>query len=68
MDKLHKSANAYVKYLNKRSELDDKEKAMPVGVLGSIMVGHGDDFESDSDFGRCLSCMITRAYCKELPS
>ncbi|KAF2755887.1 BAR-domain-containing protein [Pseudovirgaria hyperparasitica] len=57
MDKMHKSVNAYVKYLNKRSELDDKEKAMPVGAFGSIMVSHSDDFEPDSEFGNCLKTL-----------
>lgn len=45
----------YVKTLSQRSEGDDKEKVMPVGYLGTVMVNHGEDFESDSEFGRCLS-------------
>jgi hypothetical protein len=44
----------YVKSLSKRSEVEDREKALPVGYLGSTMVSHGEDFEPDSNFGNCL--------------
>jgi hypothetical protein len=45
---------AYVKALSKRNEGGDREKILPVGHLGSTMVNHGEDFESDSEFGQCL--------------
>lgn len=47
----------YVKSLSKRADADDREKNLPVGYLGSTMISHGEDFEPDSDFGICLSCM-----------
>lgn len=54
MDRLQKSMTTYVKSLSKRSEGDDREKALPVGHLGSTMVFHGEDYEPDSVFGSCL--------------
>jgi hypothetical protein len=44
----------YVKSLSKRTEVEDKEKILPVGYLGQVMAAHGEDFEPDSEFGNCL--------------
>lgn len=60
MDKMQRSMAMYVKSLSKRAEGDDKEKQLPGGHLGSSMVTHGEDFEPDSEFGNCLSCMFPR--------
>ncbi|EON66596.1 hypothetical protein W97_05842 [Coniosporium apollinis CBS 100218] len=57
MEKLHKSMNMYIKSLSKRSEVEDREKTLPVAYLGSTMISHGEDFEPDSEFGMCLSAM-----------
>ena len=54
MQKLYKSMTLYIKAISKRNEADDKEKSLPVGYLGNVMINHGEDFEHDSDFGRCL--------------
>jgi BAR domain len=51
-----KAMSAYVKTLSKREEVEDKEKVMPVAYMGTTMVNHGEDFENDSEFGRCLIC------------
>ncbi len=50
----HKAMSSYVKAIGKRQEGDDKEKVMPVSYLGTHLVNHGEDFENDSEFGRCL--------------
>lgn len=49
--------NMYIKSLSKRSEVEDREKTLPVAYLGSTMISHGEDFEPDSEFGMCLSAM-----------
>jgi hypothetical protein len=49
---------AYVKSISKRSEGDDKEKTLPIAHLGSSMVSHGEDFDAQSDYGRCLSSTL----------
>jgi hypothetical protein len=54
MERLHKSMTGYTKSLSKRNEGDDKEKTLPVSYLGSTMIGHGEEFEGDSEFGNCL--------------
>jgi hypothetical protein len=55
MDRLQKSMNAYVKWISRRGEVfEDKEKGLPVSYLGRTMISHGEDFESDSEFGNCL--------------
>jgi len=54
IEKLQKSTTAYVKSLSKRSEIEDKEKILPVAYLGQTMIHHGEDFEPDSEFGNCL--------------
>lgn len=56
MDRLHKSMSLYVKAVGKKSE-GDGDKMLPVGYLGSTMVGHGQDFAHDSEFGNCLLSM-----------
>lgn len=57
MEKLHKSMTIYVKSLSKRNEDESKEKILPVGYLGQVMITHGEDFEPDSEFGNCLIAM-----------
>lgn len=54
MDKLHKSMNQYVKSISKRSETEEKDKNLPIGYLGKVMVTHGEDFEDSSEFGQSL--------------
>ena len=56
MEKLHASAQTYIKSLSKRREGDDKEKMIPVDIVGQSMVSHGEEFEDDSQFGQCLAC------------
>ncbi|KAI6246944.1 Meiotically up-regulated protein [Erysiphe necator] len=57
MERLHKSMTVYVKSLSTRSEGEDKEKRLPIGYMGQMMIQHGEDFDSDSEFGRCLISM-----------
>ncbi|POS83155.1 hypothetical protein EPUL_003969 [Erysiphe pulchra] len=57
MERLHKSMTVYVKSLSTRNEGEDKEKRLPVGYMGQMMIQHGEDFDSDSEFGRCLISM-----------
>ncbi|KAK4141243.1 uncharacterized protein C8A04DRAFT_39271 [Dichotomopilus funicola] len=55
MDRLQRSMNHYVKWMGRRVESsEDKEKSLPVGYLGRSMVGHGEEFQADSEFGNCL--------------
>ncbi|EEH46107.1 uncharacterized protein PADG_02257 [Paracoccidioides brasiliensis Pb18] len=54
MERLQRSMTTYMKALSKRNEGDDKEKTLPVGYMGGVMVSHGEDFESTSEFGQCL--------------
>ena len=54
MERLHKSMTLYMKAVSKRTEVEDKEKTLPIAYLGGTMINHGDDFELDSEFGQCL--------------
>ncbi|ROT34506.1 BAR-domain-containing protein [Sodiomyces alkalinus F11] len=55
MEKLHKSTNGYVKWVSRRGEsLEDKEKALPVGFVGRMMVAHGEDLDPNSQYGNSL--------------
>ncbi|RMD41474.1 hypothetical protein DV735_g3640, partial [Chaetothyriales sp. CBS 134920] len=54
LDKMQKSVNGYIKAISRRSEIEGKEKILPIGHMGSTMVSHGDDFDPDSEFGQCL--------------
>ncbi|KAA8895240.1 hypothetical protein FN846DRAFT_760093, partial [Sphaerosporella brunnea] len=47
--------NIYIKSMSKRKEGDDKEKMLPIDVLAQTMISHGEEFESDSLFGTCLT-------------
>lgn len=51
--------NAYVKAISKRSEMEGKEKTLPIAFLGGTMISHGEDFEPDSEFGQCLTGTLT---------
>lgn len=55
---MHRSMTTYVKAISKRKEGDDKEKTLPIAHLGSVMIQHGEDFDSHSEFGRSLACMF----------
>lgn len=57
MERMQRSMTGYVKSLTKVKEADDKEKLLPIAYLGNTMVLHADDFEPESEFGQCLSCM-----------
>ena len=56
MEKNQKAMNAYVKALSKRNEGEDKDKLLAVGAMGQAMTRHGEEFEDDSEYGRCLVC------------
>lgn len=49
--------NDYIKSISQKSEGSNREKQLPLAVLGSTMLAHGEDFELDSEFGQCLSVM-----------
>ncbi len=50
--------NQYVKWVGRRLEpAEDRDKSLPVGYLGRTMVGHGEEFHPDSQFGNCLITM-----------
>ncbi|KAK4164272.1 hypothetical protein QBC43DRAFT_211001 [Cladorrhinum sp. PSN259] len=58
MDRLQKSMSQYVKWAGRRLESsEDKEKNPPAAYLGRTMVGHGEEFQADSEFGNCLITM-----------
>ena len=52
---MQKSMNLYMKAVSKRTEIEGKEKTLPIAYLGGTMISHGDDFELDSEFGQCLT-------------
>lgn len=58
MVKLQTSMNAYVKWLGQREGFGEREKGVPAAVLGRTMVQHGEDFDTDSEFGNCLIGMF----------
>lgn len=55
MEKMQESTNAYMKAMAKKTELDRKEKTLPIAYMGASMITHGEDFEHDSEFGQCLN-------------
>ena len=50
----HNAMNTYVKSISKKNDGEEKEKVLPIGLMGSTMANHGEDFEPDSEFGQCL--------------
>jgi len=56
MEKMSESMNAYMKAVSKRTEVEKKEKTLPIAYMGGSMITHGEDFEHDSEYGQCLSC------------
>ncbi|KAF2766719.1 BAR-domain-containing protein [Teratosphaeria nubilosa] len=55
MERLNRSANTYIKHISRRDTGEEKEKQLPVAYFGAAMTQHGDDFDPDSEFGRCLT-------------
>lgn len=55
LEKMQRSMTAYVKAISKRSEVEGKEKTLPIAYMGGTMIAHGEDFEAESEFGTCLS-------------
>lgn len=55
MEKMQESMTIYIKAVSKRTELEKKDKTLPIAYMGASMVTHGEDFEHDSEFGQCLS-------------
>ena len=51
--------NQYVKSISKRSETEEKDKNLPIGYLGKVMVSHGEDFDEGSEFGQSLICELS---------
>ena len=60
MDKMQEAMGIYMKAVSKRTELAKKEKMLPIQNLGTSMITHGEDFEHDSEYGQCLTCMFER--------
>ena len=58
---MQKSMKAYVQAISKRTEVQGKEKNLPIAYLGSTMVTHGEDFDGESEFGQCLSSKCSNA-------
>lgn len=56
MEKMQEATSIYMKAISKRTELEKKEKTLPIAHLGTSMVTHGEDFEHDSEYGQCLTC------------
>lgn len=57
MERLQRSATGYIKSISKRDQGEDRDRQLPISYFGSVMVGHSDDFEPDSQFGQCLSSL-----------
>lgn len=55
LEKMQRSTNAYIKAISKRSEVEGKEKTLPIAYMGGTMISHGEDFEPDSEYGQCLT-------------
>ncbi len=49
----------YVKAVSKRSEIEGKEKTLPIAYLGGTMISHGEDFDPDSEYGQCLTSELS---------
>ena len=56
MEKMQEAMSIYMKAVSKRTELEKKEKTLPVAHLGTSMVTHSEDFDHESEYGQCLSC------------
>jgi hypothetical protein len=50
----HRSMSNYMKAISRRDAGDEKEKVLPIGAMATTMASHGEDFESDSEFGQCM--------------
>ena len=52
---MQRSMNSYVKSISKKTDVEDKDKSLPIAYLGAVMIHHGEDFELNSEFGQCLT-------------
>ncbi|KAJ3837334.1 hypothetical protein F5878DRAFT_622636 [Lentinula raphanica] len=66
VERLFLASKGYHHSLTKKKDnlaLDDPEKLLPLDTLGIVMINHGDEFGTDSEFGSCLT-KLGRAHCK----
>ncbi|KAJ3750816.1 hypothetical protein DFH05DRAFT_1518992 [Lentinula detonsa] len=66
VERLFLASKGYHHSLTKKKDnvaLDDPEKLLPLDTLGIVMINHGDEFGSESEFGSCLT-KLGRAHCK----
>ncbi|KAF9074886.1 hypothetical protein BDP27DRAFT_1316132 [Rhodocollybia butyracea] len=66
VERLLLASKGYHHSLTKKKDnlaLEDPEKLLPLDTLGIVMITHGDEFGSDSEFGSCLA-KFGRAHCK----
>lgn len=56
MEKMQETTSTYLKAISKKTELEKKEKILPITHMGASMVTHSEDFEHDSEYGQCLTC------------
>jgi hypothetical protein len=51
--RVYEHSQAYYRYLVKKKETGDgEEKLLPIEMLGRVMVAHGEEFGSDSAYGK----------------
>ena len=56
-DRLFVVSEAYLHAMMKKKETEadpSSGKMLPVEALGLVMIGHGDEFGSESAYGECL--------------
>jgi hypothetical protein len=54
LEQIHAATQVWIRSLSKKKEGLDKEKSIPVELLGLAAHQHGDDFGQDSAFGALL--------------
>ena len=45
---------SYIKSISKTKEAEERDRSLPVSYMGSVMIGHGEQFGRDSVYGNCL--------------
>ena len=54
LDKLYTAAAVYIRAMGKKKEGEDREKNLPVEILGSAMISHGGEYAPESAYGQAL--------------
>ena len=64
-ERVHRSTTNYIKSISKKTEGEDKDKALPIGYLGSNLINHGEGLDTQTSYAQCLISKVDHIFAKQ---